>query len=411
VRNSHRSTRSLPVVALLALFLAAPRVAPAQATVTTTSRTVAPGVTYRHVTDPRGPWSIHVVRVDLRRGDLALRQVRALDSLRGRETTSAMAARVAGPGLAVLAAVNADFFSLATGETENNQMLGGEWWKGVKVADSPYDTFDNPHVQFGVTRAGRPVMGRFLVDAMVWVRGVATPVLTVNLRPTSTYEGTTFYTSRFGAETPRDTSRKLTEVAMIGAGHRGDTLLYLRRGAAMSTSGTAIPRGGAGLSAYGARSAAVRAMAEGDTVRVRLATYPRVPALQLLVGGWPRLLEDGRSVAGDAATLEGTISRNAEARHPRTAIGFSRDSATLVLLTVDGRSESSGGMTLVELAAVMRRFGAWQAMNFDGGGSTTMVVDGAVMNIPSDSTHERAVGSALLVVRQRTRRSSGRGLH
>jgi hypothetical protein len=320
-------------------------------------------------------------------------------------------ALVAGPGLAVLAAVNADFFSLATGETENNQMLGGEWWKGVKVADSPYDTFDNPHVQFGVTRAGRPVMGRFLVDAMVWVRGVATPVLTVNLRPTSTYEGTTFYTSRFGAETPRDTSRKLTEVAMIGAGHRGDTLLYLRRGAAMSTSGTAIPRGGAVLSAYGARSAAVRAMAEGDTVRVRLATYPRVPALQLLVGGWPRLLEDGRSVAGDAATLEGTISRNAEARHPRTAIGFSRDSATLVLLTVDGRSESSGGMTLVELAAVMRRFGAWQAMNFDGGGSTTMVVDGAVMNIPSDSTHERAVGSALLVVRQRTRRSSGRGLH
>ena len=40
-------------------------------------------------------------------------------------------------------------------------MLEGEWWKGVKVADSPYDTFDNPHIQFGVTREGRPVLGVF----------------------------------------------------------------------------------------------------------------------------------------------------------------------------------------------------------------------------------------------------------
>jgi exopolysaccharide biosynthesis protein len=73
----------------------------------------------------------------------------------------------------------------------------------------------------------------------------------------------------------------------------------------------------------------------------------------------------------------------------------------LLLLTVDGRSTRSVGMTLVELAALMRRLGAWDAMNFDGGGSTTMVVGGALVNAPSDSTGERAVGSALLVVRRR----------
>jgi hypothetical protein len=294
----------------------------------------------------------------------------------------------------------ATFFNLVSGETENNQVLAGEWWKGVKVADSPYDTFDNPHIQFGVTRAGRPVMGRFLLDAMVWVRGVATPVLTVNLRPTATFEGTTLYTPRFGTETPRDTLRAVTEVSMTAAGRHGDTLVYIRHGTVLPTSGTIIPRDGAVLSAYGARSGALRAMGEGDTVRVLLATRPRLPPLQLLVGGWPRLLEDGHSVAGDAPTLEGTISRNAEARHPRTAIGISRDSTTVMLLTVDGRSENSGGMTLTELAAAMRRLGAWQAMNFDGGGSTSMVVRGVLMNVPSDSTRERAVGSALLVVRQ-----------
>ena len=87
-------------------------------------------------------------------------------------------------------------------------------------------------------------------------------------------------------------------------------------------------------------------------------------------------------------------------RHPRTAIGFSRDSSTLYLLTVDGRSENSGGMTLVELATMMRRLGAWQAMNFDGGGSTTMVIDGALVNKPSDTTGEREVGNVLAVVKK-----------
>ncbi len=142
-------------------------------------------------------------------------------------------------------------------------------------------------------------------------------------------------------------------------------------------------------------------MADGDTVKVLLATLPRiqrsaVPAM--IVGGWPRILRDGENVAGDAATLEGTLSRNAESRHPRTAIGFSRDSSTLLLLTVDGRSENSGGMTLIELANTMRELGAWQAMNFDGGGSTAMVVEGKLVNRPSDKEGERAVGNALLVV-------------
>jgi exopolysaccharide biosynthesis protein len=99
--------------------------------------------------------------------------------------------------------------------------------------------------------------------------------------------------------------------------------------------------------------------------------------------------------------VEGTISRNAEMKHPRTAVGFSRDSTTLFILAVDGRSQRSAGVTLDELATLMRRLGAWQAMNFDGGGSTTMVIDGLVVNAPSDTTGERAVGNALLVVKKK----------
>ena len=68
------------------------------------------------------------------------------------------------------------------------------------------------------------------------------------------------------------------------------------------------------------------------------------------------------------------------------------------MVTVDGRSAKSVGVTLEELAALMKELGAAHAMNFDGGGSTTMVVRGKVVNSTSDATGEREVGSALLVL-------------
>ena len=305
--------------------------------------------------------------------------------------------------------MNADFFDLRTGENENEQIVDGEWWKGLEVTDSPYDTYDNVHAQLALDSTGHASVDRYILDGRAWARGAMMPIVTVNAMPSGAQEGTALFTARFGATTPRDTTRPSVEAPLVAAGRRGDTALFVRRGAVVTTTGSAIPRDGAVLSAYGARMAAVQAMADGDTVRVRLAALPlgaplgraseRVPAT--LLGGWPRILRDGANVAGDAATIEGTISRNAEARHPRTGVGVSRDGATLFLLTVDGRAENSGGMTLVELADALRRLGAWQALNFDGGGSTTMVIDGAVVNKPSDATGEREVGNALLVVRRR----------
>lgn len=385
-------------LALAAGVGARPIVAQSTATVV---RELAPGVSYWHSVDARGPWSIHVVRVDLRRAAVDLRAARAGNTLRGRERTSEMARRASAGGEHVLAAVNADFFDLKSGENENNQIVAGEWWKGLKVTESPFDTYDNVHAQFAVDVGGHPVIDRFVLDGRAWVRGVMTPIITLNANPSGAPEGTALYTSRFGANTPHDTTRQTVEAALASAGRRGDTLVYVRRGAVAAASGSLIPSDGAVLAAYGARVKEVQAMVDGDTVRVLLTTLPRMPrgaAPTLIIGGWPRILRDGQNVAGDAATVEGTISRNAEVRHPRTAVGYSRDGRTLWLYAVDGRSTASVGMTLVEMANELRRMGAWQAMNFDGGGSTTMVIDGTVVNTPSDPTGEREVGNALLVV-------------
>jgi phosphodiester glycosidase len=85
-------------------------------------------------------------------------------------------------------------------------------------------------------------------------------------------------------------------------------------------------------------------------------------------------------------------------RHPRTMLGIDR-AGFAWLVTVDGRQpDASNGMTLAELQRFARRLGLTDALNLDGGGSTTMVIAGNVVNRPSDPTRARTVSDVLLVV-------------
>jgi exopolysaccharide biosynthesis protein len=86
------------------------------------------------------------------------------------------------------------------------------------------------------------------------------------------------------------------------------------------------------------------------------------------------------------------------ARHPRTMIGLDRHGMAW-LVAVDGRQpDYSIGMTFAELQRVADRLDLTDALNLDGGGSTTMVVQGEVVNRPSDPTGPRPVGDAILVL-------------
>src|SRR5258708_28762736 len=115
------------LVASLSAACAAP--VTAQTGDTATAKDLAPGVAYRQFTDRRGPWIMHLVRVDLTRADLEIRHARAFNQLKGREKTSDIARRADIGGSPVLVAGNADFFDLTSGENENNQVISGERWK------------------------------------------------------------------------------------------------------------------------------------------------------------------------------------------------------------------------------------------------------------------------------------------
>ena len=82
------------------------------------------------------------------------------------------------------------------------------------------------------------------------------------------------------------------------------------------------------------------------------------------------------------------------ARNPRTIVGTTADGHVL-FVTIDGRQPTSVGTTLRETAAVAQSLGMTDAVNLDGGGSTTMAVAGRVVNKPSGG-NERSVGDALI---------------
>ena len=120
-----------------------------------------------------------------------------------------------------------------------------------------------------------------------------------------------------------------------------------------------------------------------------------------------------QAVSGDRMLVEKGIPTPGEENtvSPRTAIGLSRGEARLILLVVDGNEAEGTGATYAEIAALIKKYGAYKAMALDGGGSSTMVVkdkDGPrILNIPSDDNvpgRERPVATHLGIAFKKKRK-------
>lgn len=126
-----------------------------------------------------------------------------------------------------------------------------------------------------------------------------------------------------------------------------------------------------------------------STMRLRDSLGNRVPVGPSTFGvnGRFTLTRDGVAVVprGDTSLFM---------RHPRTFVGRT-DAGQIGIVTIDGRQPTSVGATLRETAQVALSLGLTNAINLDGGGSTTMVINGALANSPS-GTRERSVGDALI---------------
>ena len=109
-------------------------------------------------------------------------------------------------------------------------------------------------------------------------------------------------------------------------------------------------------------------MALGARQLKELKLGQRVKPVRAGIVGTPRMVITGDKLLVD----EGIINaKNDTVMHPRTAVGIDRDTGEVLLLVVDGRSVASRGYTMVELADLMIGLGADEALNLDGGGSST----------------------------------------
>lgn len=347
---------------------------------------IAPGVARRFVHSGTGPWAINVLDVD-RSACYSAVAVKGFPSAAGRRRTSAMLAELDSTGT-VIGGVNADFF-MPNGTPTNAHVARGQVLSGP--APRPVIAFDSAgtprilRLRSQVTlSAGRewPVEG--------WNRGLA--------------DGDAWFDSRWGVST--DTASNVVELVLSPAA-RGLRLVAVDT----TPAGAPIPAGGGVLVFRGrARGDGLALAARLDsldsvTLTARLAPIGPARSSRVMeaVGGRPLLVRDSAMVPGlDSAGGAGF----AASRHPRTAVGIAAGGRRLLLVTVDGRQKPySDGMTLRELAALMLALGARDALNLDGGGSTTMVYKPAgtnalaIANRPSDAGGERTVGNALAIVK------------
>lgn len=111
---------------------------------------------------------------------------------------------------------------------------------------------------------------------------------------------------------------------------------------------------------------------------LNIKTTPNWRNVEHIISGGPYLVKNGDIYVDMTAQKLSAIG----GRNPRTAIGYTKDNH-LIMLTADGREGASIGLTLMELAELMKELGCVYAMNLDGGGSTVMFVQGEIVNKPA----------------------------
>jgi len=307
------------------------------------------------------------------------------------ETTSRMCKRVD-----CLLAVNGDYFSdgvpvggvVSEGEPMRSP-AGGRKQFSLAADETPSIATMSMATSL-VTFHRRIATGFKLLAPPSTLEPHTTTVAGVNVpRPP---DGIVLFTPRWGATTGTKTGYEIVARVVSPSGRLAtdvDTTLEL---VDARTKGGKIPKDGVVLSGRGDGATTLAELwnevSAGKAERNATLRVAASPAALQSVAGKEVLVQKGKIVATTKSS-----------RAPRTMIGWNA-AGDMLLVTADGRQPGRAyGFTLIEAADLMRRLGAVEALNLDGGGSTTFVKKGKVVNRPSNSgRHERRVAVAVAIV-------------
>ena len=358
-----------------------------------------------------GPWVVQALTIDpkLFRGEL---DASFGPDLEQREATSALA-RVAG----ATAAVNAGYFVFNPAAGAPGDPAGVGVYDGKLLSE----TIDGrPALQVRDDARHTAVVRLHWQGELVTEVGAALPLDGINRVPglirncggtgdqptdlplhdftCTDADELVAFTPEFGVATP---SGDGVEAVLDARGHVIEVRLQ---------RGGGLPAGGSSVQATGALVDDLLAVATvGSELRVETALVDSAGEevatsfREAIVNGGPELVRDGQlhvTAAADGFVHPANPSffyGFVHKRNPRTFAGVDVHGRA-VLITSDGRDTDTFGLSIAETAAVAQALGLEDALNLDGGGSTTMVVDGQVVNDPSDATGERPVGDVLLIL-------------
>ncbi len=353
-------------------------------------QTIRPGIEYiRRVTDD--PMRLHALVIDATRPEVSFQVALGGGEVIGRAPVREIARREGA-----LLAINGDYW------THGGVPLN------LTVIDSEIVIAPKHRTAFAIMEDGTPEIGMWS-DAWSWTAeveapgGERAPIVMMN---SDCGEGwLCLYTHRWGKPSRGNSVSPVVEALLDDQG----TVLEIRR----DQPGIDIPEDRQVLTGRDDKGEwLAEHLAVGERARLHLTASEPLEPIRHAIGAGPRILADGKFVqdpvalfpGGEEFTLDWKESHYLE-RHPRSAVGVSRDRGRVILLTVDGRQPQwSIGIHQRQMAELLVEFGAWDGMDLDSGGSATMVINGEVVNSPSDEAGaaggdgvERPVANALLV--------------
>ncbi len=355
---------------------------------------VAPGVTYT-LHELSGPVKAHVVTVDRLRAECKLKVgwPEKRRDFSSRQTVSTIAGLYDDPpDHDALAAVNASFFDSAP-------IITGTAASDGEILEPPtgsYDTF-----LFGPTR--RPVIVEDIGHAngtVTFANGTTTTLHRYN--KTRVTDTAVAYTPQWAPTSTTTLEGVEVILSQVSYPMRGDKAVSgvvsaIKTGPASVNN--AIPAGGMVLSVRGSPESIFLANTSvGDRLSVFIdTTASNYNNADMAITGIGYLVKNGAAYTSNWSQYSSSFVNS---RHPRTVLASNE--THLFLIAIDGRSSASIGMSFAEMADfLINTLSATEGVNLDGGGSTTMWVDGTVRNDPSDGS-ERAVANAVLLVKEDT---------
>ncbi|MBD3291854.1 MAG: AMIN domain-containing protein [Armatimonadia bacterium] len=333
----------------------------------------------RNFCTPRGPVRVHVIDVDPTSSAVDVRPSLAATTVHERASVTRIVQRTGAWG-----GVNGGFFA-RSGPPLGMLVIDGEWvrdpWGGRTV--------------LGMTADGKLLMERLNFDGRVIFSGHGAQPLSALNRGHEEQHTLVMFTRRWG---------RFVE------GAKGRTRLAVDASGAViekATDGKAVsvPEAGFVLSGIGKMARSLDLIDVGCAVTPELRTTPHWPTVTHAIGGGPRLVKDGREHV--TASPEGFRPDIYAGAPSRTAVGITARGRLLLVVAEGAGGDDRCGMTLKELAATMIKLGAVDAMNLDGGGSSTFVADGQLYNAPSDGVQRRVSNALLVFVSEAARAQAG----